>query len=495
MAEPKSGPELTTLRLLLSKGTISQAEYDMAVKELTDTMGLRAGEANTLVIGKWATSIYGFVEADGIYDTTESFNEIQGNSPVQRPAAYAGSHDRMQFTIRNSRLGLRLKAPEVSGIRASGQLEMDFFGGGVNSNSGLGTAPTPSLTGNDPSVAAAAQGTANQEGVVFNNAILRIRHANLKVETPVVDFLVGQYWTLFGWHGQYLPATVQIQGITGEIFSRQLQFQISKTLKTDDVTFEAAIAAGRPVQRDSGMPVGQAGLRLAVNKWTAPQTLNYASTSIQPLSIAVTGDVRTIRVPSLTAPKTDQVSQTGGAFAVDAFIPVIPGSKDKKGNSLALDGEFTTGSGYGDMFTGLTGGTSTVGALPAGAATGAPAGGPAGYNPHLDNGIGFFDAGGSLHLIQLTSFVAGFQYYLPGKGNWIIAANYSRIQTGNLKGTLPAASDDATLDHQDFFDANLYWDMTPAVRLGLEYANVKTTYNDGGAAINHRGDFTAGFLF
>ena len=30
---------------------------------------------------------------------------------------------------------------------------------------------------------------------------------------PVVDFLVGQYWTLLGWHAAYLPATVEIQGV------------------------------------------------------------------------------------------------------------------------------------------------------------------------------------------------------------------------------------------------------------------------------------------
>src|SRR5205807_966517 len=120
-----------------------------------------------------------------------------------------------------SRVGLRVKAPEVNDIRASGQLEMDFFG------TQLG------FTGAGP---------AGSEASNFNNALLRIRHANLKVETPILDFMIGQYWVLYGWQAQYLPATVEIQGIPGEIFSRQMQIRVSKTVKTHDITFEAAIA-------------------------------------------------------------------------------------------------------------------------------------------------------------------------------------------------------------------------------------------------------------
>jgi hypothetical protein len=506
--EPKTGVELTTLRLLLSKGLISQAEYDSAVKDLTDTMGMRVGEANTVVLGKWATSFYGFTEADAIYDTTESFNEVQGNAGVQRAIGgtrYAANNDRMMFDIRNSRFGFRLKAPEFNSIRASGVLEMDFFGGSVNSASGLGAAPTPNVPG------APAPGTANQEGVVFNNSILRVRHMYLKVETPILDVLFGQYWTLFGWHAQYLPPTVQIQGITGEIFSRQVQLQLSKTIKTDDYTLEVALAAQRPVQRDSAMPVGQGGVRFAYNKWTAPQTLNWSSTSIQPASIAVTGDVRYVRVPSLWPVGSPQNpngnlnnDQVGEAIAIDAFIPVLPGTKEARGNSLAIDGEFATGAGYQDMYTGFTGGTTTAGFLPAAVA--------ADYNPRIDNGIAYYDPGGGLHLLQTTSFFVGLQYYLPGPGNWWVTGNYARIQTSNMTGNFPqlpappavptmaqeaavAAAKGGTLNAQDFFDFNVYWDMTPAIRWGIEYANTHTSYNDGLAAVNHRGQFTGSFLF
>src|SRR5262249_3442265 len=204
---------------------------------------------------------------------------------------FAGHDGPTPLPIRNSPLGLRVKAPEIYGIRASAQMEMDFFGG-----------------------AAPASGA---EATVFNNGVLRVRHMNLKVETPIVDVLIGQYWTLFGWHAQYLPATVEVQGVPAGIFSRQVQVQISKTVKTADITFEVALAGQRPPQRDAALPVGQGGLRFAVNRWTSPATANYTGTSIQPLSLAVTGDVRALRLPEFSANPHKTISKTGWAIAVD----------------------------------------------------------------------------------------------------------------------------------------------------------------------------------
>jgi hypothetical protein len=464
--------ELTSLRLLLAKGVISQAEYDAALRDLGETSGMRAGEANTFVLGRWATTLYGFVEGDAIYDSTESLNEIAGNTQIARPGTYAGNADRLQFSIRNSRFGLRLKAPETNGIRAAGQLEMDFFGtqlpfGGTN------------------------PGT---EAAQYNNSVLRVRHMNLKIETPVLDFLIGQYWVLFGWQAQYLPATVEVQGIPGEIFSRQMQFRISKTVKTQDVTFEAAIAALRPVQRDSAVPVGQGGVRFAVNHWTAPQTLNLTGTSIQPLSVAVTGDLRHVRVPEFSAEPVAKNTETGGSVAVDTFIPVIPGAADSKGNSLALNGEFSTGYGQADLYTSQSGGVANPALPVAAGATVAPT-----FDPHLDPGIAVYDSQGTLHFVQWTAIVGGIQYYFPGTGNVFMSANYSHAQSanaGSLGGAATAAANaKKTRDAEDWFDVNLFWDVTSAVRLAVEYANFHDRYNDGTYAINHRAQLSGVFLF
>ncbi len=116
--------EFMSLRLMREKGVISQAEYESAVHDLRETSGQHAPEEGTVVIGKWATTLYGFAEADYIYDTTRSFNDGAGEALIARPSSSggnnAGDNGRMTMGVRNSRIGFRLKAPEVAcGIRTS----------------------------------------------------------------------------------------------------------------------------------------------------------------------------------------------------------------------------------------------------------------------------------------------------------------------------------------------------------------------------------------
>ena len=47
----------------------------------------------------------------------------------------------------------------------------------------------------------------------------------------------------------------------------------------------------------------------------------------------------------------------------------------------------------------------------------------------------------------------------------------------------------------DWFDVNLFWDATPAVRFGAEYSYTKQTYGDGVEAKNTRGQFSAFYIF
>ena len=466
--EPKPFVELTTLRILRDKGVITPEEYDSAVKDIGDTSGAKAPDSNTLVIGKWATTLYGFVEADQIYDSTQSLGEVPGNSQIARAGTYGGDHDRVTFTIRNSRIGLRSKAPEYAGIRASAQLEMDFLG-----------TQLPIGTG---------QPYFGSEGANFTNATFRTRHAFLKVETPIVDVLMGQYWQLYGWQSAYHPNTVELQGIPGQIYSRTAQIRISKTVKTAAITFEAAIAAMRPPQRDAGVPEGQAGMRLAFNGWTGVQTAGATSTSIQPLSLAVTGDLRRVRTPEFTAAPKDSKDRAAGAVAVDAFVPVLPGSKDKMGTSLSLNGEVSTGYGVADLYTGLSGGVANPNLPNPTNVSPAPT-----YTPDVDPSIAVFDADGVLHFIQWTSLLVGVQYYLPGlNGHVWVSGNYSHLQSANTKNYATAVK---ARDSIDWFDANVFTDVTPALRFGLGYANFNDRYVDGMHAINHRLQLSGFYIF
>jgi hypothetical protein len=479
--DPKAGAaSFTSLRIMRDKGMITQQEYDSALHDMGESTGGLAADGNTFVLGKWATTLYGFVEADNIYDTTESLNELPGNSPIARPnsepgGGLTGGNGRFTMTARNSRIGFRIKAPAVAGIRTSAQLEMDFLGTQLPIGYGAGT------------------GT---EGANFTNGTFRIRHMNLKMETDVVDVLMGQYWQLFGWQSVYHPNTVEIQGVPGQIYSRTPQVRVSKTIKTDPVTFEIAIAATRPFQRDSAVPDGQGGLRLAFNKWTGTQTMGSTGSTISPLSIAVTGYVRQVSVPALAAaPKTTN-DKVGSGIAVDAFIPVLPGTKEKKDNSLSLNGEFADGYGSNDFYTGLTGGIgwpNIPGMAPATALT-----------PNIDPGTATYDLNGGLHFIHWQSYLFGAQYYFPGlEGKMWVSGNYSHIESNNMHfygGYANAAAGGAgvaskTWSAEDWWDVNLFGDITPAVRLGAEYANFNTMYTDGFHAINHRVQLSGFYIF
>jgi hypothetical protein len=460
------------------KGIISQAEYDSALRDLSETTGLVTPDQNTLVVSKWKTTLYGFVEADNIYDTTRSFNDLAGNTLVARSDTQAGKNGRFTMGVRNSRIGVRLAAPECAcGVRASGMLEMDFLGTQLP----VGNGPYPSST------STAYLGT---EGAFFTNPTFRIRHANLKVETPIVDVLAGQYWQLFGWQSNYQPNTVEIQGVPGELYARTPQLRISKTIKAHPVVVEIAIAATRPVQRDSATPDGEAGLRLAIDSWTGVQTVGATGTQISPISVGVSGLLRHVAVDNYAAKPTYTNDLSMSAIAVDGFIPVIPGTKNHKDNSLSLNGEFATGYGFADMYTSFTGGLSFP-ALPNPMMT-TPA---PGYTPDIDSGIVTYDSAGKLHGIQWTGYLIGAQYYLPGvDGNLWISGNYSHMSSNNSRDYANPPGT-GTLSVEDWFDVNLFVVPAPALRIGVEYANFNNQYVDGKHAINHRGQLSGFFVF
>jgi len=484
---------LTTLRLLRDKGLISQAEFDRALSDIAETSGARGGNDTTLVVSKFAATLYGFVEADAIWDSTQSFTDVAGNTLIA-PATtatgapnYAGSHSRAQFGIRNSRFGIRLQSPSTAWFRASGVIEADFEGATLPVGSGqpyLGT-----------------------EAAFFNNPTFRLRNAYVRFETPVVDILVGQFWHLFGWSGNYVGNSVNITGIVGQVLNRTAQIRLSHTFRSEAVSFELGVAALRPPQRNSGTPEGAAGFQLAFPKWSGMQTISSAGTRIAPASIAVTGDVRKLSVAEFAAAPTTARSVNGQGVAVDAFIPVIPATADKKGNSLSLNGEFTYSLGMSDLFTGLTGGVANPALPNPTMATPAPS-----YTPDIDPGLAMYYAtpgaqnGVTLGAVQWTTFNVGLEYYFPGlDGRLWISGNYFRTSSSNTSKFLGVAADAAQTaidaakakvrSHEQFADVNVFGDPYPGVRFGLGYANIADTYLNGTTATNHRVQFSGFYIF
>jgi len=412
------------------------------------------------VMSKFNATLYGFAEFDGAYDTTEGLNDLVGNSLIARPDKYAGQHGRMTFSARNSRIGFKLSAPEWNGIKASSTMEMDFLG---------------------------SQPTTVSDAATFVNPTFRIRHAYVKMETPFVDVLIGQYWQLLGWQSSFFPAAVELQGNLGQLYSRAPQIRISKTIKTEPVNLDIAVAASRPAQRDSATPDGQAGIKLTVNNWKTVRTASSTGTSVDGLGIGISGVARNFDLMEFAASPKKDTSVLGWGYAIDAFIPLVTATNEDRSNALSVSFEFARGAGIADFYTSLSGGVANA-ALPNPTGT-MPA--PT-YTPNVDGGLVVYDKFGNLLAIDWSTFIAGMQYYLPGGGNVWLAIDFAHIQSNNAHGH---GGNTAVLDRANWVSGNLFWDATKAVRLGLSYSYTAQWYQDNIKAENHRVQLTALYMF
>jgi hypothetical protein len=456
----------------------------------------------TLTVGEaaqWKLTIYGFAEGDMIGDSTRSFNDGLNNNVIAHDQTQAGDNSRLQFTIRNSRLGFKAEAPAIDGIRSWGLLEFDLFGNQPNINGGGGSsgqAPGPGDT---------------TEAAYFNNAAPRIRHAYVKIEDDIVDILAGQTYHLLGWQNYFFGATCGFLGMPNALFNRTVQLRLSHTFASDAVNVDVAAAAFRPAQRDSATPDGEGGIRLAINHWKGITTPGSGGTGALPAAIGVTGLVRRFKVDPYAPLPGPPIRLNGWALAGDILIPVIP-VKDgtDRGNALTLTGEVVTGTGDADQYTGMTagatmpnvyplppdtpvnaGGTSTPQTMGAAPLVGTP------YTPDVDPGLVGFDTNGLLHTINWQTFIAGIQYYLPPNGRVFVSANYSRATSNNIASlyhpdspTQPWVNSGGVFHRAWYVDGNVFFDITPAARVGLSYQRVTQDMSDGTSAYNNRFEMT-----
>jgi hypothetical protein len=409
-------------------------------------------------------TIYGFAEVDAMYDTTQSYGDYMGGAVLARPGSYGATHGRMQFTIRNSRIGFKVDAPEFWGIRSIAVLEGDFFG-------------------NQPTTAS--------EAALFNNPTFRIRHAYLKMETAYIDVLGGQTYDLFGQQSYFFPAALTFLGLPGEIFGRTAQVRFYHSFKTDPVDIYLGVAVLRPPQRDSQTPEGQAAARLAVNKWKGVHTPGSLGTAVDAAAIGVSGTVRHFQVSEFSGAPVHSNAANGWGVSVDALLPIIPAkSMENAGNSLTLTGSFVTGTGIADKYTGMTAGV-TFPALPNPMMT-MPA--PT-YTPNIDNGMVTYDAMGGLHTINWTSFMIGAQYYLPPSGRVFVSGNFHQLSSNNSADGLDAKGQAKVFTKLRYIDASIFFDITQAIRLAGSYVNTNETFGDGMQQTNHRGELAGLYLF
>jgi hypothetical protein len=466
---------LTTLDALRKKGSITEEEYNAALRDLI-SVGQRAATAPTFVVGRFVTTLYGYLEGDVIHDTQRAVLDSYGGHPtLVLPGSQRGDLGRTVFSSRGTRLGIRFAAPEVNNIRVRANFEMDFVGNQPG-NPGLGP-PT--------------QGEAS----FFDNPTPRIRHALLQVDNPIVTVWIGQTWNLMAFAAAYLPTSVQPQGLPGQLFGRNPQVRLSHLFDGKAFSVELAAAALRAPQFDAEVPDLQAGIKFNINGWTGVQSIGSTATTISPASIAVTGAMRTIKMATSTTTNARDSVQ-GNVIAVDTFIPIVP-AKERGGLTLSLIAEGAVGTGFGDLYSGLTGGANigrpaTIPAPPV-----APAVDPYAAFQDIDPGIAGFNRAGKLDTIDWRNLLVGAQLSF---GKVILAGNYSNVYSDNVNqfvgGLVPAAASVAGIwNHQTWWDANLIVDPWPGVRFGIEFARTLQRRAAGPLANNSRVFFGSFFLF
>jgi hypothetical protein len=408
------------------------------------------------VLNRWSAVIYGFAELDTIHDSVQGPNDLMGNAALPRSGSYAAMHDQTTFSVRNSRLGLKVGAPDLGPIRASAVAEMDFFG-------------------NQPTVSEAA---------FFNNPTFRIRHFYFRVETPVVDVTVGQTWDLFGWQAYFVPASVNLQGLPGQVYGRTAQVRVSKTLElSQDVNLELALAALRPPQRAGGLPDGQAGVKLNLPWRKAYRTLGGATSALDAMALGISGAVRRFAVPAFEPNAKTDVTTTGWGVSVDLLLPIIAASSTSHDNALTFTGSFVRGEGIADQYTGL-------GGPPFPNIPGTP---PTPYTAPIDPGLVGFDAAGNLQAVSYQTFIVGLQYWLPGSTGLSVAANYSHLQSFNA-ATLANGNKNVVV-RQQYASGALFWDVARPIRVGLEYAWLEQHFTDGGPSVDRRVQLSGWYVF
>ncbi|MDB4981189.1 MAG: hypothetical protein JWM82_1941 [Myxococcales bacterium] len=419
----------------------------------------------------WDITIYGYAGLNVMQDSTQSFGTTTGNTIIQRRGTIRGNRLQAQATARDSRLGFRFSAPTVNSVKASVNLETDF--------------------NNTPPIEYTESNT-------VTNAGFRMRHYYMKVETPIVDIIAGQYHDLFGWGGKgFYPSTLNFLGITGEVYHRQPQIRLSKIFGAGSgLELEVAGAVLRPVQKAGGYPDIEAGVRLALNGWTGVRQQAYGQPAIGGAAIGISGIYRHFEVAQFLELPGDTVPADGYGAVANIFLPIIPASSNKKrGNSLSVTGEYSRGTGIADMYTDLTGGLLFP-ALPNPTGRDAASNAPPVYTPNIDSGIVTFDGDNRLRTCNWEGFVAGLQYYLPiANGRVWVSGIHSQVKSNNIVEITPLAGRGGVYNHSKYYDGSLFVAITDAIQMGVSISRIDQTLGDGVPVQNYRTSFATQMFF
>jgi hypothetical protein len=306
------------------------------------------------MMGKWVTTLYGFVEMDTMYDSSNSYNNWPFNGApanaqtIQGGYAYGKetslgqtlNHDYWGFDVNNSRIGFAISSPVYNGYKVRALLEMDFLASPGETQYGLG---------------------GGFGAGYITNPIFRIRHFFGDVTTPWYgNFLFGQYWSLFGWQPYNIYNSVQIAPAPGTLYGRFPQLRWYKIFHAGEgIMIEPAVAAMLPPEPSSGVPAFVEGLKLADSDMKGEMMIGNTGKGQFPASLGFSA-IQTDYAGYFQNNYTPTSSTTSGkaynganqsynswtsSEAVDLILPIIPIHDGKPGNNLTLQAEYSWGQG------------------------------------------------------------------------------------------------------------------------------------------------------
>ena len=229
--------EMQNLRKELAKHRAEANQPDPEVEKLRAAIDaiqtdLRLNDGRRPVVAGLDLELYGYVKLDASYDTHEVGT---GNFALfVMPEDPRTNDDEFNITARQTRLGLRIKGPDVEGVKTSGVVEGDFYGAG---------------------------------GASENRSDFRMRHAFLQLDWPEERFsiLAGQTWDVIS---PLYPNTLNftINWDAGNIGHRHPQVRLTKHVwldaeQTVDLTLQGAVSRtidrASITQTDTGADSGQ----------------------------------------------------------------------------------------------------------------------------------------------------------------------------------------------------------------------------------------------
>ena len=448
------------------------------------------------MMGKWVTTMYGFVQVDTVYDSSNSYNNWPFNAAPANSAVASGGNGatvdspRFGMDVNNSRIGFALSSPVYNGYKIRALLEMDFLAspGGQTIS---GTSPGSGL------------------GYV-TNPIFRIRHFFFDVTTPSWgNVLVGQYWSLFGWQPYNIQNNLQIAPGPGTAYGRFPQIRWYKILHMDEMSpglmLEPAVAVMTPPTTTGGIPAFTEGLKLSDSHLMTEMMIGDTGKGQFPASIGISGIEQNYSgyVGSGSKPVYGNPSTTGfnswtAAGAVDLILPIIPIHNDKPGNNLTLQAEYTWGQGDAWQFPNLSFGLggATVNTL--------------GGQGFAGNGV---IMNNQFLPLDIQTYNADLQYYFPDDARTSVVVGFAVDNASNLQqisgalggfgANLPSGGGSSNglynyLEpdtHLTFAYVDLWHDFTPAVRAGLEFGQYDAVYVGGANALDNRVMMSWFYLF